>query len=80
MENSYRTDEAVHPCATATIRCEGKIRVPLDRSDPDYEEITAAFVWVPRADTTRPATGTILTNFGGPSAAIPYFNADIPLH
>jgi pimeloyl-ACP methyl ester carboxylesterase len=69
--DELRRDRITHPCATATERCEGKIRVPLDRSDPDSEKITVAFVWVPRADTTRPATGTILANFGGPSAAIP---------
>jgi pimeloyl-ACP methyl ester carboxylesterase len=60
-----------HPCATATTRCKGQIRVPLDWSDPDSSEITVAFVWLPRADTARPATGTILANFGGPTAALP---------
>lgn len=47
----------LHPCATATERCDGEIPVPLDWSDPDSEEITVAFAWVPRGDTTRPATG-----------------------
>lgn len=61
-----------HPCSSATSRCEGEIQVPLDWSVPDSERITVAFVWVPRADTTRPATGTILANFGGPAAGIPY--------
>lgn len=59
-----------HRCARATERCDGEIRVPLDWSDPRSERITVAFAWVPRADTTRPATGTILANFGGPSAAL----------
>jgi hypothetical protein len=61
-----------HSCATATSRCEGKIRVPLDWSDRDSELIDVAFVWLPRTDTTRPAIGTILANFGGPAAAISY--------
>lgn len=60
----------IHPCATAMERCEGKLQVPLDWDDPGSEEITVAFVRVPRADTARPATGTVLANFGGPTAAI----------
>ncbi len=61
----------LHPCATAAERCEGELRVPLDWDDPGSEQITVAFVWLPRRDTTRPAAGTILGNFGGPSAEIP---------
>jgi pimeloyl-ACP methyl ester carboxylesterase len=65
-----RTGE-LHPCATAVEWCEGELRVPLDWDDPGSEQITVAFVWLPRRDTTRPAAGTILGNFGGPDAAIP---------
>jgi pimeloyl-ACP methyl ester carboxylesterase len=63
---------ATHPCADATEPCEGEIRVPLNWDDPDSEEITVAFAWIPRGDTTQPAAGTILANFGGPSAGIPW--------
>jgi pimeloyl-ACP methyl ester carboxylesterase len=61
---------AAHPCAAATERCDGEIEVPLDWSDPGSERIAVAFAWVPRADTTLPAEGTILANPGGPSAAL----------
>lgn len=61
----------LHPCAAAASRCDGEIQVPLNWSDPDSERITVAFAWVPRSDTTRPATGTILANFGGPAAGLP---------
>lgn len=60
----------LHECAVATTRCDGEIRVPLDWADPESERITVGFAWVPRSDTTRPATGAILANPGGPAAAI----------
>jgi pimeloyl-ACP methyl ester carboxylesterase len=62
----------LHPCATARERCEGTLQVPLDWDDPNSELTTIAFVWLPRGDTTRPATGTLLINPGGPAAAIPW--------
>lgn len=61
----------LHPCAAATERCDGELRVPLDWDDPESDSITIAFAWIPRSDATRPAAGTILANFGGPSPAIP---------
>src|SRR5690606_11134827 len=42
----------LHPCASAVERCEGELRVPLDWDDPGSEEITVAFVWLPRSVTT----------------------------
>ncbi len=60
----------LHPCATATERCDGVIQVPLDWDNPGAGEISVAFAWIPRSDTTQPATGTILGNIGGPGAVI----------
>ncbi len=62
----------VHRCAAAVTRCEGTVRVPLDRGAARSDSIDVAFVWLPRTDATRPARGTILANFGGPAAAIPF--------
>lgn len=59
-----------HPCAAAVERCDGTIKVPLDWSDPGSERITVAFAWLPRTDRSRPATGTILANPGGPAEAL----------
>jgi pimeloyl-ACP methyl ester carboxylesterase len=61
-----------HPCATWTELCEGEIRVPLDRADSTAGDLSIAFIWVPRADTTRPADGTILAIPGGPQEALPH--------
>jgi SNF family Na+-dependent transporter/pimeloyl-ACP methyl ester carboxylesterase len=69
---AHAQSEALHPCATATEECEGTIRVPLDWDDLGAGELDVAFAWIPRADTTRPAEGTILANVGGPSATIPW--------
>ncbi|MEU8383729.1 alpha/beta hydrolase [Streptosporangium sp. NPDC048865] len=60
-----------HPCASATARCDGEIRVPLDWGDPASERITVTFAWLPRKDASRPASGTVLANPGGPLAALP---------
>ncbi|MEU4538476.1 alpha/beta hydrolase [Streptosporangium sp. NPDC023825] len=60
-----------HPCASAKTRCDGEIRVPLDWGDPDSERIAVAFAWLPRKDTSRPASGTVLANPGGPLSALP---------
>ncbi|WP_440099987.1 alpha/beta fold hydrolase [Streptosporangium sp. H16] len=60
-----------HPCAAAKTRCDGEIRVPLDWGDPASERITVAFAWLPRKDTSRPASGTVLANPGGPLSALP---------
>lgn len=62
---------AAHECATATERCAGVIEVPLDWADPGSERITVSFAWLPRRDTSRPATGTVLAIHGGPTAALP---------
>lgn len=59
-----------HSCAAATQRCDGTIQVPLNWSDPASERITVAFAWLPRTDMSRPATGTVLANWGGPAEAI----------
>ena len=59
-----------HSCAAATQRCDGTIQVPLNWSDPASERITVAFAWLPRTDMSRPATGTVLANPGGPAEAI----------
>jgi pimeloyl-ACP methyl ester carboxylesterase len=67
-ETSYHSTE--HPCASSQERCEGELNVPLDWNDPDSEQITVTFIWIPRSDTTRPSKGTILGNFGGPTAEI----------
>lgn len=61
---------ARHPCASATERCDGTITVPLDWHDPSSPRIEVAFAWIPRTDRSRPATGTIMANGGGPTAAI----------
>lgn len=61
---------AAHPCAAASERCDGTIDVPLDWDDPGSERIEVAFAWVPRADRSRPAEGTILANPGGPAQAL----------
>jgi pimeloyl-ACP methyl ester carboxylesterase len=58
------TAEGLHPCAEATDRCEGTIEVPLDRSEPSSERIEVAFAFKPRADQSRPATGTVLAYLG----------------
>ncbi|WP_436757268.1 alpha/beta fold hydrolase [Streptosporangium sp. V21-05] len=60
-----------HPCAAAKTRCDGEIRVPLDWGDPASERITVVFAWLPGKDTSRPASGTVLANPGGPSPALP---------
>ncbi|GII80037.1 hypothetical protein Sru01_50190 [Sphaerisporangium rufum] len=60
-----------HPCAAATTRCDGRIEVPLDRTDPRSERITVAFTWLPRKDLSRPAAGTVLADPGGPGPALP---------
>ncbi|MER5643367.1 alpha/beta fold hydrolase [Streptosporangium sp. NPDC002524] len=60
-----------HPCAAARTRCDGEIQVPLDWGDPASERITVAFAWLPRKDASRPASGTVLANPGGPLAALP---------
>lgn len=59
-----------HPCAGAVERCDGEIEVPLDWDDPSSERITVGFAVVPRRDMSRPATGTILANLGGPGEVI----------
>jgi pimeloyl-ACP methyl ester carboxylesterase len=59
-----------HPCAEATERCDGTVEVPLNWSDPNSERIAVAFAWLPRTDRSRPATGTILANPGGPAEAL----------
>ncbi|MFC6579497.1 alpha/beta fold hydrolase [Planomonospora parontospora] len=61
------TSPPAHPCAAATQRCEGRIRVPLDWGDPASERIEVAFAWVPR----KGATSTVLANPGGPLPALP---------
>ncbi|WP_163505281.1 alpha/beta fold hydrolase [Fodinicola acaciae] len=63
-----------HPCAAAVKRCDGTISVPLDWRRPGGERVTAAFAWVPRSDLSRPATGTIMANGGGPTRAL----GDVP--
>jgi pimeloyl-ACP methyl ester carboxylesterase len=70
-EHAGPSSAGLHPCATATERCDGEIRVPLDWTDPESEEITVEFAWVPRGDTAHRATGTILVSPGGPGAALP---------
>lgn len=64
-------EPALHPCAAATQRCDGELQLPLNWADPDSERITVSFAYVPRRDQSRPADGTILANFGGPSRMIP---------
>jgi pimeloyl-ACP methyl ester carboxylesterase len=68
---SARPDSGLHACATATERCDGDLRVPVDWDDPGSGSLTVPFAWVPRGDTTRPAVGTILANLGGPRPALP---------
>jgi pimeloyl-ACP methyl ester carboxylesterase len=70
-EHAVPSTSELHPCAAATERCDGEIRVPLDWTDPESEEITVEFAWVPRGDTAEPAAGTILVSPGGPGAALP---------
>lgn len=61
---------AAHPCAAAATRCDGTIHVPLNWADPASERIDVGFAWVPRRDRSRPATGTVLYNGGGPGDAL----------
>lgn len=64
-------EAAVHECAAATQRCDGELTVPLNWAEPGSERITVSFAWIPRRDRSRPATGTVLTLHGGPTAALP---------
>jgi pimeloyl-ACP methyl ester carboxylesterase len=58
----------LHECASATTRCEGTIEVPLEWGNADSERISVAFVWNPAAN----ASGTVVSNMGGPLAALPF--------
>ncbi|SES08676.1 TAP-like protein [Lentzea xinjiangensis] len=60
-----------HECATATQRCDGRVEVPLDWTDPGSARISVSFAWLPRRDRSRPAEGTVLAIPGGPTAALP---------
>ncbi|MBF8187948.1 alpha/beta fold hydrolase [Nonomuraea sp. K274] len=59
-----------HECAHATTACEGTLRVPLDWDDPSGEKIEVGFTFVPREDRSRPATGTVMANPGGPGPVV----------
>lgn len=67
--------EKLHECASATTRCEGTIEVPLDWGNAGSERISVAFSWNPAED----AGGTVVSNMGGPLAALP-FEAEIKRH
>nr|BFE98558.1 hypothetical protein GCM10020241_02340 [Streptoalloteichus tenebrarius] len=59
-----------HHCATATQRCDGAIQVPLNWADPNSERISVNFVWVPRADRSRPSAGVVAGLGGGPAGTV----------
>src|SRR5437764_1477902 len=73
---------AAPPCPGG-VRC-GSVTVPLDRQNPSAGRVEIHYVLVPHADKTRPASGTIVPNPGGPgqstiaSAGI-YLQAPAPL-
>ncbi|WP_343952233.1 alpha/beta fold hydrolase [Nonomuraea longicatena] len=56
----------LHPCATATKRCDGKLSVPLNWDDPNSERIEVAFAWLPAKKAER----TIFAHLGGPTQSL----------
>ncbi|MDA0170970.1 alpha/beta hydrolase [Solirubrobacter taibaiensis] len=60
------TARADTPCPPRA-QC-GTVTVPLDRADPAAGTLDVAYALVPRADTGRPALGTIVPNPGGPGS------------
>jgi pimeloyl-ACP methyl ester carboxylesterase len=44
----------------------GTLAVPIDRAEPDSEQITLAFRLLPRTDTSQPAISTVVVLPGGP--------------
>src|SRR3954451_9334200 len=59
---------ALTASARAAVPCPrcASVTVPLDRTDPSAGTIDVAYALVPRTDTSRPPTSTIVTNIGGP--------------
>jgi pimeloyl-ACP methyl ester carboxylesterase len=62
------------------LQC-AKLRVPVDYTRPDGEQIDIAVMKHPAADTTH-RLGSLVTNFGGPGDAgtntLPYFVGNVP--
>ncbi len=54
------------PCSDVTGAWCGSIKVPLDRSVPDGDQISIGFELHPRSDSTTASQGTIVAVEGGP--------------
>ena len=72
------TDTPTRPCGVGNdARC-GRVRVPLDHTDPQGETIRIAYRRYPRTDRSQPSLGTIVAIQGGPGYST--INGDFYYH